>query len=348
MNTLTTSSRQTVPVDAVLAAFRRAIALARRHEGATSPNPPVGCMLLDADGRVIATGSHHRAGAPHAEALALSVARDAGRLGRLHTLVVTLEPCNHHGRTPPCVEAILAAPAREIWIACRDPNPGVVGGGAERLLAEGRTVRFLAALDHPSAPAVLADAERLLAPFAKRSLTGRPFVTLKQALSLTGGMVPPPGQKTFTSAASLRLAHQLRRRADAILTGSGTILADRPLLTVRYVPDHRGKQRLLIILDRRRRVPGSYLDQARRCGFAVHVLDDFDDALNLVGSAGGMEVLVEAGPGLTASVLERELWDEHVLFEQASEPGLEDRVTVRQRTFFHPPTAEVSGVFRHH
>jgi diaminohydroxyphosphoribosylaminopyrimidine deaminase/5-amino-6-(5-phosphoribosylamino)uracil reductase len=348
MKTLTASSLQSLPSEVVLATFRQAIALARRHEGATSPNPPVGCVLLDADGRVIATGSHHRAGSPHAEALALSVARDAGRLGRLHTLVVTLEPCNHHGRTPPCAEAILNAPAREIWIACRDPNPSVVGGGAERLLAEGRTVRFLSALDHPSAPAVLADAVRLLAPFAKRTLTGRPFVTLKQALSLTGGMIPPPGQKTFTSAASLQLAHQLRRRADAILTGSGTILADNPLLTVRHVPDHRGKQRLLVILDRRRRVPMAYTEQARRSGFAVHVLDTLDDALDLVGAAGGLEVLVEAGPSLTASVLNRELWDEHVLFEQASEPGLEDRVTVRQRTFSPSPTAEVSGVFRHY
>lgn len=348
MNSLIASSRRTLPADFIVAAFRHAIALARRHEGATAPNPPVGCVLLDADGRIIATGAHRRAGAPHAEAEALRVARDAGRLGRLHTLVVTLEPCNHHGRTPPCVEAILAAPAREIWIACRDPNPGVVGGGVERLLADGRTVRFLAALDHPSAPAVLTDAERLLAPFAKRTLAGRPFVTLKQALARTGGMVPPPGQKTFTSEASLRLAHQLRRRADAILTGSGTILADRPLLTVRHVPDHRGKQRQLVILDRRRRVPASYLEQARRGGFAVHVLDDLDDALDLVGAAGGLEVLVEAGPSLTASVLERELWDELVLFEQASEPGLEDRVTVRQRTVPLSPIAEVYGVLRHH
>ena len=110
---------------------------------ATAPNPPVGCLLLDSNGDVIATGVHRKAGTAHAEAMAIAVARAAGRIGDIDTVVVTLEPCNHHGRTPPCVEAILGTPARHIFIGVADPNPAVTGGGAARLKAAGRTVTFL-------------------------------------------------------------------------------------------------------------------------------------------------------------------------------------------------------------
>lgn len=343
-----TTQSHSLPPDRLAAAFGRALALARWHEGATAPNPPVGCVLLDARGEEIAAGAHRRAGTPHAEATALALARAAGQIELIDTVVVTLEPCNHHGRTPPCVDGILATPARQIWIACTDPNPKVQGGGAERLRSAGRDVHFLDQLAHPAATKLAVEAERLLAPFAKHSLTRRPFITIKQALARDGGMIPPPGHKTFTSAASLRLAHELRRRADAILTGSGTILADTPLFTVRHVPDHPDKQRLLLIADRRQRVPDSYLTQAGEAGFAVHLVDDVEAALEWVGAAGGLEVLVEAGPSLTASLLAGDLWDEHVLIEQAREPGDEDRVTVRRRTTSFPQQLEIGDVLRHH
>ncbi len=314
----------------ILRAFAHAIGLARAHEGATAPNPPVGCVLLDAQGRELAAGAHRRAGMAHAEVEAITLARAAGLADKIDSVVVTLEPCNHQGRTPPCAEAILSTGARQVWIACHDPNPKVAGGGAERLRAAGVAVHVLSDLDHPSARPLLADAQRLIAPFAKRSQTCLPFITIKKALAVSGSMIPAAGRKTFTSAGSLDLAHRLRRRADAILTGSGTVLADNPLFTVRRVPDHAEKQRMLVILDRRRRVTETYLDAARQRGFAPHLFDDVHQALQAIGAAGGLEVLVEAGPTLTAHLLSTGQWDEHVLIEQAANPDGTDRVTIRR------------------
>lgn len=311
----------------VLPAFSMALDVARAHQGATSPNPPVGCVLLDAFGRKLAIGAHRRAGLAHAEVEAIANARASGTASEIDSFVVTLEPCNHHGRTPPCTEALLAAGPRSVWIACRDPNTDVAGGGAERLRTAGIDVRFLSELNHPLVPLLLADAERLLAPFSKRIRTGIPFVTLKQAVSSSGSMVPAAGRKTFTSSHSLELSHYLRRRADAIITGSGTVLADDPLFTVRLVPDHAEKQRMLVILDRRSRTSAAYQRAARQRGFIVHLAKDVRAALNLIGAAGGNEVLVEAGPTLTAHVLAAGLWDEHVLIEQAANQDGTDRLT---------------------
>ncbi|MVT00971.1 bifunctional diaminohydroxyphosphoribosylaminopyrimidine deaminase/5-amino-6-(5-phosphoribosylamino)uracil reductase RibD [Devosia sp. L53-10-65] len=337
-----------LPPRPILRAFARALDLARAHEGATAPNPPVGCVLLDANGQELAAGAHRRAGMPHAEADAINEARAAGLADKIDSVVVTLEPCNHHGRTPPCAEAILGTGARLVWIACRDPNPEVTGGGAERLRAAGLDVHFLSDLHHhPEAAVLLGEANRLLAPFAKRSQAGLPFITIKQAISASGSMVPVAGRKTFTSAASLELAHRLRRRADAILTGSGTVLADNPLFTVRRVPDHSEKQRMLVILDGRRRVTETYLDAARQRGFALHLADDVHHALEAIGAAGGMEVLVEAGPNLTTHLLTTGLWDEHVLIEQAANPDGTDRVTVRRnlvsQAYSHGKEKDVLG-----
>lgn len=328
-------SHTDVPPQAIVRAFSRAIELARDHEGATAPNPPVGCVLLDAAGKELATGAHRRAGLPHAEAEAIAQARAVGLSEKVDSVVVTLEPCAHHGRTPPCSEAILTTGARQVWIGCRDPNPEVKGGGAERLRASGLSVNFLSELDDPSAPSLHVEAERLIAPFAKRSQTGLPFITIKQAISASGSMVPEKGRKTFTSPASVELAHRLRRRADAILTGSGTILADNPLFTVRLVPDHPGKQRMLMILDRLGRVAEDYVMAARQRGFAVHLVRSAREALDMIGAADGMEVLVEAGPSVTGVLLEMGLWDEHVLIEQAANPDGTDRVTIRHNTAPH-------------
>lgn len=330
MDELSASSTSELSPGCIASAFSRALELARAHEGATAPNPPVGCVVLDAAGNEVGAGAHRRAGLPHAEAEVITAAQIAGVAHRIDTVVVTLEPCNHHGRTPPCVDAILATNARQVWIGCRDPNPKVGGGGAERLRAAGRRVFFLSELAHPAAAMLGADAERLLAPFSRLVGTGRSFITIKQAMSSTGSMIPPAGQRTFTSQSALELAHRLRRRADAILTGSGTVLADDPQFTVRLVPDHPGKQRHLVILDRRDRVPAGYLDAARQRGFLVQRSQDVAEALAAIGAAGAMEVLVEAGPTLTGNMLAAGLWDEHVLIEQAGNPDGTDRVTVRR------------------
>lgn len=317
--------------EAIVRGFERALTAARQFEGATAPNPAVGCVLLDREGDVIAVGAHEKAGLPHAEAAAIASAEAKNRLDDIHTVIVTLEPCNHTGRTGPCSEAILRTPTQAVWIGAMDPNPEVAGGGAARLAAAGLDVRMIADLDVPQAAELANDAARLIAPFAKHQLTGLPFITVKQALNRDGSMVPPKGQKTFTSNSSLDLAHQLRRRAGAILTGSGTILADNPGFTVRRVPDFEHVQRKLVILDRRGRVSADYIDAAERRGFEVTIAGSLTDALQQLGADGVLEVLVEAGPQITEAILEAELWDEHVLIEQGA-VGVVDTVTIRRNS----------------
>ncbi len=310
--------------------MHRAIEAAAAYRGATAPNPTVGCCLLDAEGNVLALEAHRRAGTAHAEAAAIAACRSAGTADRIRTVVVTLEPCDHHGRTPPCTEAILSTPARAVVIGARDLNPAVVGGGAARLARAGLDVRMVADLPGAGAAALGQACRDLVAPFAKHAATGRPFVTVKQALDPSGSMIPPPGAKTFTSEAALRYAHALRRRADAILTGSGTVLADDPRFDVRRVPDHPDRRRGLAILDRRGRVPGPYLAGAAGRGLDAFVAGDLAGALDMLGAAGALEVLVEAGPAVTDSVAEAGLWDEWVVIRKGGGADA-DRAEIRGR-----------------
>jgi diaminohydroxyphosphoribosylaminopyrimidine deaminase/5-amino-6-(5-phosphoribosylamino)uracil reductase len=245
--------------------------------------------------------------------------------------VVTLEPCSHLGRTAPCADAILATGIALVLIGAQDPHPRAPGRGCEILEGAGRRVRSFQDLAHPDAPRLARSAARLIEPFASAVKRGRPFVTLKTALTAKGSMIPPPGRKTFTSETSLTHAHALRRRADAILTGSGCILADNPEFTVRRVPDHPGKHRILAILDRRRRVSEAYFAAARARGLEPRCYDGLEAALEDLGAAGALEVLVEAGPSLRAAVLERGLWDEEVIFQQAPSPGVADDTRIARR-----------------
>ncbi len=313
------------------AALRRALAAAREYRGATSPNPPVGAAALDRDGRLLGIAAHQRAGQGHAEARLLQKAREEGWIDELHTMLVTLEPCNHVGRTPACSDAILAHPRiRRVIYGTRDPNPRVDGSGAKKLQDAG--------LDVIAATGALADeCRKLLAPFAKWITTRRPWVTVKTAhrRDVTGfgeSMIPDSGQKTFTSPDSLQIAHALRKRADAILTGSGTIIADRPELTVRHLPDHPNKSRWLLVMDRRARTPEDWIQAAKARGFLVNTqLHSLEEALDFAGLQGCLEVLVEAGPTLSQAILSSSLWDEHVLISQAEREGGPDRVEVRFR-----------------
>lgn len=316
----------------VIQGFADALAAAEAYAGATAPNPPVGCVVLDEAGETLAVAAHQRAGQAHAEAAALAACRERGAAARIDTLLVTLEPCNHHGRTPPCVEAILASPARTVWIAVRDPNPAVAGGGAARLKAAGLEVRFLSDLAHPEAANLARRARRLIAPFALWAREGRPWLTIKQAINRQGDMIPPPGASTFTSEASLTLAHDLRRRADAIITGSGTVLADAPAFTVRRTPDPRPFARRLAILDRRRRTPPDYIAAAEGRGFRVSLHDALPSLVSELAADGVLEALVECGPTLLASVLETGLWDEHVVIRQAARAGDADHIERFART----------------
>ena len=330
--------------DPIRAGFEAALREAWKFVGATAPNPPVGAAMLDQEGKLLGAAAHQKAGTEHAEARLIRELTESKLISLAHTLIVTLEPCNHQGRTPPCTGAILAHPGiREIHIGVSDPNPHVKGRGAERLETEGRIVQWLT----PEEP-LRSECERLIAPFKKLSVSGRPWVLVKSAHrfestaerehaagDITGflgspeafsrSMVPPAGQKTFTSAQSLKNAHLLRKQSDAILTGSGTILADDPSFTVRLVPDHSGKLRKLMVLDTRSRVPTEWLTRAAGRGFEViHISQrsTWDEILGGLGTRGCLQVLIEAGPGITSDVLLSKHWDEHVAF--LSTPGHED------------------------
>ena len=284
--------------------MRQACAAARHYLGATVPNPPVGAVALDAAGDIIATAAHQKAGSPHAEATLLRDCRERGLLEKIHTLVVTLEPCNHQGRTPPCTAAIIAAGIRQVAIGATDPNPEVTGSGAAMLRAHGVQVIEGIAVDA---------CQQLIATFATAKLRQQPWVTVKRAFDSRGSMIPPQGRKTFTSPEALVLAHRLRKKSDAIITGSGTIRADGPLFTVRHVHDHPGKTRFLAIGDRRRTVLPEYLAEAAKRGFYTLVFDHPEHIIADLFTRGVQDILVEAGPTLSQEILDRNLW--HLLVD---------------------------------
>ena len=267
--------------------------------GATAPNPPVGAAALDENGQVLAIAAHQRAGTDHAEAALLKLCREQNLMPQLHTICVTLEPCNHHGRTPPCTGAIIATGVKRVVVGARDPNPQVTGGGIERLRTAG-----IAVIENVENEMC----RRLIHAFAFHAQTGKPFITVKRAFDANGSMIPPVGQKTFTSTDSLRLAHALRKKAGAIITGSGTILADAPLFNVRHLPDHAATRRILAILDRRGRVSNTYVKDATTRGFDVRVYNDFDSCILELGRQGIIDSLVESGPILSRFVLDSPHW----------------------------------------
>jgi diaminohydroxyphosphoribosylaminopyrimidine deaminase / 5-amino-6-(5-phosphoribosylamino)uracil reductase len=303
-------------------AMRMAINAAEQFLGATAPNPPVGAIALDQKGKVLLGAGHQKAGSPHAEAKLLELAGKLGKLSAIETLVVTLEPCNHHGRTPPCTELILKhKQIRRVVIGSRDPNPTVTGGGAERLRQAGLEV----------VEGVLQDeCGFLIRAFAKWVKTRRPYVVLKTAFTAQGSMIPPAGRKTFTSQASLFYVHELRKQSDALWTGSGTVLADDPDFTVRWLPDHPAQERFLLLSDRRRRVPQTWLKKAEKNGFRLHFAESLEEGLDFLGKNGALQVLVEAGPTLREAWLTSGLWDESVVITQGKE-GEDDDVRIEFR-----------------
>jgi diaminohydroxyphosphoribosylaminopyrimidine deaminase/5-amino-6-(5-phosphoribosylamino)uracil reductase len=217
---------------------------------------------------------------------------------------------------------------KKVIFVCGDQNPQVSGQGEKKLRNAGIEVLCLETESSASPPGsiIVTRAKKLIRTFEYWTRTRRPWVTIKTALNLEGTMIPPKGGKTFTSPDSLRFAHELRKRADAILTGSGTVLADQPLFTIRHVEDHPGKKRWLALMDRRSRVPESYLEQAKARGFQIHVAQDYHSCLDFLGSQGCLEVLVEAGPTLSEFILSSGVWNEHVLIKQ--EAGEADRVEI--------------------
>ena len=311
-----------------------ALSAARARLGATAPNPPVGAAVFSVEGDVLGVGAHLGAGHPHAEIEALRACGEA--LSRAHAIFVTLEPCNHHGRTPPCAEALIQGGVKQVWIGALDPNPNVVGAGAARLREGGVEVRLLAESDLPDERLLAQRCAELIEPYAHWLRSGRPYVTVKRVFDAGGRMEPPPGRKTFASAGLLEYAHGLRRESDAILTGSGTVLADRPEFTVRHGLDPRTSPRHLSICDRRGRVDGAYLLDATRRGFRTRLVTDLAAELGALGADGVHQVLVEAGPTLTGHMLDHALWDRLVTIRQLSR--FEEQVTVERRGAGHLET----------
>jgi len=218
--------------------MRRALRLAARAAGRTSPNPLVGSVVVR-NGEIIGEGYHHAAGESHAEVNAL---RKAGEAARGATLFTNLEPCAHQGRTPPCVDAIREAGIARVVVAMRDPDPRTDGRGIRGLRAAGIEVEE---------GVLRADAERLNAGFVSRLKRGRPFVLLKLATTVDG-RVAVPGRRYLSGKPALREVHRLRDRTDAVLVGIGTVLADDPALTVREV---KGRDPLRVIVDADARTP---------------------------------------------------------------------------------------------
>jgi diaminohydroxyphosphoribosylaminopyrimidine deaminase / 5-amino-6-(5-phosphoribosylamino)uracil reductase len=223
------------------AVMRRALELAQRGAGFVEPNPMVGAVIVDDSLNVIAEGYHQQFGGPHAEVHALD---KAGARAAGATLFVTLEPCCHRGKTPPCADAVISAGIRKVVIGTADPAPHVAGGGIARLEAAGIAVEV----------GLLGDeARRLIAPFAKLITTGRPFVHAKWAMSLDGKIAARTGMSQWISGSRSReVVHQLRGRMDAIVVGSATASIDDPLLTARPAGPRTATR---IVVDSQARLP---------------------------------------------------------------------------------------------
>ncbi len=219
-------------------AMRRALELAARGEGHVEPNPMVGCVVVR-DGQIVGEGYHERFGGPHAEVNALRAAGDAAHGATAH---VTLEPCCHTGKTPPCVEALLAAKVARVVVAMRDPFPKVDGGGIRALEAAGVACEVGLLQD---------DARWLMAPYLKLVTTGRPWVIAKWAMTLDGKIATRTGDSQWiTGEASRARVHELRGRVDAVIVGAGTLVADDPLLNARTDNAPRTPLRIVLAGDR--------------------------------------------------------------------------------------------------
>ena len=306
--------------------MRRAIELARRGRGQTAPNPMVGAVVVR-DGTVVGEGYHTRYGEAHAEAAALAA---AGPLARGSTVYVSLEPCAHSGKTPPCTEALIAAGVRRVVVASRDPNP-VAAGGLERLRGAG--IEVVEGVEEGVARELNAPFFHALESPGKHR---RPWVTLKLALSLDSAIADAQGgSRWITGPAARAAAHELRAGSDAVAVGIGTVLADDPLLTVRDAPAPRVPP-LRVIFDRHARTPlSSRLVAGARDIPTILVVESPDPATARALEAAGVELLhadsteaaleelarrgvrsllVEGGARLAGALLERALVDRLIIF----------------------------------
>ncbi|MBW2094644.1 MAG: bifunctional diaminohydroxyphosphoribosylaminopyrimidine deaminase/5-amino-6-(5-phosphoribosylamino)uracil reductase RibD [Deltaproteobacteria bacterium] len=311
--------------------MRQALRMARKGLGRTSPNPVVGAIIIRGE-KFLSRGYYHRAGGPHAEIEVLNKLQ--GKASGA-TMYVTLEPCNHAGRTPPCTEAILGSGIKRVVIGMKDPNPGVKGGGAA-FLAEHRIEVKLGVLE--------SECRELNEGFVKYVSTGRPFVMVKSAQTLDGWTATSGGDsKWITNDRSREYVHQLRDQVDAIMVGVGTILADDPQLTCR-LKRGKGKDPLRIVVDTHLRTPvnariltqdspagtvlvvGSRVKKSTIRDFekgknevvlcpSKHGRIDLEFLLDILGKRMITRLLVEGGAGIVGSLLRRKLIDKFYIFK---------------------------------
>ncbi|MBK5276643.1 MAG: bifunctional diaminohydroxyphosphoribosylaminopyrimidine deaminase/5-amino-6-(5-phosphoribosylamino)uracil reductase RibD [Desulfuromonadales bacterium] len=307
--------------------MKRALVLARKGLGRTSPNPAVGCVIVK-DGTIVGEGWHRKAGTPHAEIHALAM---AGAAARGADVYVTLEPCCHTGATPPCSEALIKAGVRRVIAGMRDPNPRVNGGG----------MAALKQADIGTSCGLLEDACRSInIPFIKHITTGMPHVTYKCAMTLDGKIATITGESRWISCEeSRKFVHRMRSRSDAIMVGVDTVIADNPQLTVRNV---RGRNPLRVIVDSHLRTPESVtvLNEQLSSGTIIATIEpnphvhlryqnhgatilvceeqdgrvSMEDLLRKLGKRGIQSILLEGGSRLAGYMLTHGLIDECVFF----------------------------------
>ncbi|MFO0937951.1 MAG: bifunctional diaminohydroxyphosphoribosylaminopyrimidine deaminase/5-amino-6-(5-phosphoribosylamino)uracil reductase RibD [Gemmataceae bacterium] len=302
--------------------MRRALALARQGQGSVEPNPMVGAVVLNADSVVVGEGYHERFGGPHAEVHALARAGDAAVGG---TLIVTLEPCCHFGKTPPCSDAVIRAGVRRVVVGMADPFPKVAGGGIAALTAAGIEV---------VSGVCQSECERLNAPYLKLLRSGRPWVIQKWAMSLDGKIATRTrDSKWISSIASRKWVHDLRGRVDAVIVGAQTVRSDDPLLTARP-PGPRVPTRVVVtssgnlpgecqLLRTARESPlliasnqanAAALEPWKDAGAEVLAIAKLDDLFAELGQRRMTNVLVEGGAKLHGSIRDAGLADELVAF----------------------------------
>lgn len=318
------------PLDAEYLAKARQ--LAEGSFGLTEPNPRVGCVIALADGTVLGEGATQAAGGAHAEVMALRAAHAAGHAVRGATAWVTLEPCAHHGRTPPCADALVREGLARVVVGAQDPNPVVDGGGIARLRAAGIAVDV-------APPDEQQRCRALNIGFLSRHTRGRPWVRLKVATSLDGRTALADGRSQWITGPEARAdGHAWRRRASVVLSASGTVLADNARLDVRSVPTPR--QPLRVLLDRRGRLPAqaawlaapgpkvvlgpppraelAAVDGLEQIDFSEHEVAEGlapSAVLAWLHARGANEVHLEAGPTLNAAWLQAGLVDELLLYQ---------------------------------
>ena len=307
--------------------MRRALHLAEKGRGRTSPNPMVGAVLVKR-GKVVGEGYHARAGEPHAEIVAI---RNAGEKAKEATLYLNLKPCTHYGKTPPCVPAVIEAGVRKVIVGIEDPNPLVKGKGVARLKQAGLEVK-IGILEK--------ECHRLNEAFCKYIVQHEPFIILKMAATLDGKLATRNGESQWiTGEASRRFVHRLRDQVDGVIVGIGTVLKDDPMLTART---REGRDPYRIVFDTRLRIPENAkvvdlspsktivattemasqdkIERLRKKGLRILISDsksgkvDLKASLLKLGEMGMMSLLVEGGSQINGSFLDQGLIDKIFLF----------------------------------